>query len=135
LTDENLQKRGFHGPSRCSLCREKEESVTHMMLECKFTLQTWFELLGIWYSNFALPSSTPELFANWLNRYPGPSPKNKAIKAAWSSLPKINCWHIWLERNKRIFRNYEQDAKLVGVRIKCQLKECLREQKDDSNLR
>ena len=134
LTEDRLQKRGYHGPSRCILCKDNVECTRHLMLECKFASQIWTELLGNWNSNFALPSSIPELFANWLNRYLGPFPKNKVIKAAWSSLPKIICWQIWLERNRRIFRNKEKDVKFVGVKIKCQLKDFLGEKKDDSNL-
>jgi ribonuclease HI len=134
LTDDRLQKRGIYGPSRCILCRENVECARHLVLECKFASQIWHELLGTWRSNFVFPSSTSELFANWLPRYPGPFPKNKIIKAAWTSLPKIISWQIWLERNKRIFRNKEQDAKFVVIKIKCQLKECLGDQMDDSNL-
>lgn len=123
LTNGNLQKRGYHEPSRCTLCKE-----------CRFSLQIWFDLLCNLNPKFFLPSYTPKLFTNWLNRYPSPPPKNKVIKAAWSSLPKIICWQIWLERNKRIFRNIEENPKAVEVKIKCQLKECLRDLKDDSSL-
>jgi len=63
-----------------------------------------------------------------------PPSKNKTTRDAWSILPKIICWQVWLERNKRIIRNHEQDAKLMVVEIKCQLKECLREYKDDLSL-
>lgn len=62
------------------------------------------------------------------------SPKNKIIKAAWSVLPKVICWQIWLERNRRIFRNIEQNYKALEIKIKCHLKDCLIDLKDDSNL-
>lgn len=38
LTDDNLQRRGFYGPSRCSLCREKAECATHLILKCNFAV-------------------------------------------------------------------------------------------------
>lgn len=134
LTEDRLQKMRYHGTSRCILCKDNVECTHQLMLECKFASQIWIELLGNWNSNFALPSSIPKLFADWLNKYPSPFPKNKVIKVVWSSLPKIICWKIFLERNRRIFKNKDQDAKFVGVKIKFQLKDCLGEQKDDSNL-
>eukprot|EP00253_Pinus_taeda_P027306 PITA_27306 len=134
LTDDNLQKRGFHSPSRCNLCKVNHESVVHLMLECTFTLQIWTELLGTLSFGIVLPSSIPNIFTKWLQRYLGTPPKNKIIRVAWTALPKIICWQVWLERNKRIFRNHEQEAKLVAVKIKSQLKENLRDIKDDLNL-
>ena len=134
LTHENLQRKGFHGPLKCSLCEENSESVTHLMLECRFSMQIWFKFLHTLNSNITLPSSTAELFSKWANRYPGPPPKNQVIKAAWSILPKVICWQIWLEWNKRIFRNIEKNLKAIEIKIKCHLKECLIDLKYDSNL-
>ena len=52
----------------------------------------------------------------------------------WHSLPKIICWQIWLERNKRIFRLQVQEVKLVSAKIKHQLKEILGIQLEVTNL-
>lgn len=90
--------------------------------------------MGDWNPIFEIPTTITGLFAIWKNSYPGPSPKNKLIKAAWSSLLKICCWQLWLERNGRIFKSIQHNAKKVTAKVKSQLKECLGEQKDDSNL-
>lgn len=34
LTAENLRKRGIQGPSICCMCREEEESCSHLFIEC-----------------------------------------------------------------------------------------------------
>jgi len=81
-----------------------------------------------------LPRSIADLFSNWANRYPGPPPKNQIIKTAWAVLPKVICWQIWLEHNRRIFRNIKQNHKVLEIKIKCHLKECLTDIKHDSNL-
>ena len=81
-----------------------------------------------------LPRSTAELFSKWAIKYLNPPPKNQIIKAAWAVLPKVICWQIWLERNRRVFRNAKQNPKALEIRIKDQLKECLIDIKDDSNL-
>lgn len=134
LTEDKLQRRGYYGPSRCSLCQESKENATHLVLNCNFSIQVWRELMDDWNPRFEIPTTITCLFATWKNSYPGPSPKNKLIKAAWSSLLKICCWQIWLERNGRVFRSIQHNAKKVAAKVKSQLKECLGEQKDDLNL-
>jgi ribonuclease HI len=134
LTYDYLQKKGFYGPSICSLCNDNTETTVHLILECSFSKQIWSFFVQDVDPNFVLPRSTAELFSKWAIRYPGPPPKNQIIKAAWAVLPKVICWQIWLERNRRVFRNAKQNPKALEIRIKDQLKECLIDIKDDSNL-
>eukprot|EP00253_Pinus_taeda_P006650 PITA_06650 len=134
LTEDKLQSRGFCGPSRCSLCQDAEESATHLIPICKFSIQVWRELMEYWNSKFKLPATILNLFGTWKSRYPRPPPKNKGIKAAWASLLKICCWQLWLERNSRVFRNIHHNAKTVAAKVKSQLKECWGDHKDNSNL-
>eukprot|EP00253_Pinus_taeda_P010169 PITA_10169 len=134
LTEDKLQSRGFCGPSRCSLYQDVEESTTHLILICKFSIQVWRELMEYWNSKFKLPATILNLFGTWKSRYPGPPPKNKGIKAAWASLLKICCWQLWLERNSKVFRNIHHNAKTVAAKVKAQLKECWGDHKDNSNL-
>ena len=41
LTIDNLRKRGLEGPLRCILCKEFEESLENLFLECKFSMEVW----------------------------------------------------------------------------------------------
>eukprot|EP00253_Pinus_taeda_P013197 PITA_13197 len=100
LTEDRLQKRGFIGPSRCSLCGEHEENASHMMLFCKFVVDLWKEALSPWSTDFAPPNHCSKLFSNWKCMYPGGTAQNPHIKEAWLALSKLICWHIWLERNQ-----------------------------------
>eukprot|EP00253_Pinus_taeda_P022851 PITA_22851 len=134
LTEDGLQKRGFYGSSRCSLCKENTESTFHIMIECRFAVSIWQELCIAWKHKFTFPSSISKLFAGWMANYPGYSPKNKIVRSSWSALPKFISWQVWLERNRRIFQNKEQDFKLVANAVKCQLVEWLEDKGDDTNL-
>lgn len=134
LTEDRLQIRGFHGLSRCRLCKENLETALHIMIDCRFVSSVWQELLAPWKHKFNFPSSVPELFANWMNNYPGHPPKNKTVRFAWSALPKFVSWQVWLERNRRIFRNKKQDFILVANAAKGQLAEWLEDKGDDANL-
>lgn len=119
LTYDILQKKGFYGPSICSLCSENAESTIHLFLECNFSKQVWTSLIQNPDPNFKLPGTTVDLFSNWETSYPGPAPKNHTIKSAWAVLPKIISWKIWLERNRRIFRNTKKNHKILENKIKC----------------
>lgn len=44
LTWEVLQKKGWQGPGRCSLCQNAEESNFHMFFQCPVSQQIWYEL-------------------------------------------------------------------------------------------
>ena len=44
LTWDNLRKRSWHGPSRCSMCESDEESNFHMLFQCKSSQQIWYDL-------------------------------------------------------------------------------------------
>ena len=39
LTWNMLQRKGFEGPGICSLCHDAEECITHLMIECPFSVQ------------------------------------------------------------------------------------------------
>eukprot|EP00253_Pinus_taeda_P030893 PITA_30893 len=86
------------------------------------------------WQDFVLPNRCVELFANWKSRYPGGSPQNVHIKEAWFALPKLICWHIWLERNQRIFRDKKNDPKIIWEKIKSHLRDCLSDQLDGAEL-
>eukprot|EP00253_Pinus_taeda_P006464 PITA_06464 len=128
------KKKGLHGPSLCSLCNNNAETTVHLILECSFSRQIWSFFTHDLDPNFTIPCSTSELFSEWTNRFPGPPSKNLIIKTTWAVLPKIICWQLWIERNRRIFRNKKQSHKVLETKIKCHIKECLLDIKDDSNL-
>lgn len=44
LTWDNLRKRSWHGPSRCSMCESHKESNLHMFFQCKSSKQVWYDL-------------------------------------------------------------------------------------------
>ena len=41
LTWDNLQVRGFHRPSCCPMCEEKNESINHLLDECRIANSLW----------------------------------------------------------------------------------------------
>ena len=41
LTWDNLQKRGWIGPSRCALCHSDEETSSHLFNLCSYAKSIW----------------------------------------------------------------------------------------------
>lgn len=128
LTEDRLKKIGYSGPSRYSLCENHEENASHMMLTCNFASELWKEALDAWNMKFGPFNHCSNLFSNWKRLYPGGAAQDSQIRDAWLALPKLICWHIWLERNQRIFKSKKRAAKLIWVKIKSHLKECMGDQ-------
>jgi len=56
LTGEIFLKRGFHGPTRCILCKNSLEATSHIFLECSFSHSLWQEALQTLYPWVIWPS-------------------------------------------------------------------------------
>ena len=40
-TEDVLKRRNFHGPSRCVLCGQEEETVHHLLVHCQWASSLW----------------------------------------------------------------------------------------------
>ena len=95
LTWNMLQKKGFAGPGICPLCHDAEESITHLMIKCSFSVQVWqhighfFETELLWHG-----LNITEAFRNWITG-------GDELR----TIPFHVCRFIWLARNSIIFRD------------------------------
>ncbi|CAN0908747.1 Putative ribonuclease H protein At1g65750 [Linum grandiflorum] len=98
-TIDNLRRRGMIVPNRCVLCCRSEESVSHILLHCRYTVKVWnwfkagFGIFGPW------PSCVQQLLLEWRDGLPVSF--HKKFKPL---IPQALMWFVWLERNNRIFR-------------------------------
>jgi len=95
LTWENLQHRGFNGPSYCILCKKSKETTHHLFFECSFLIAVWervktsIKLSRAWVGNFIT-----KCFKNW-----------KAQIFLYPTLSAFICWYIWMKKNSAIFED------------------------------
>jgi ribonuclease HI len=93
LSWDMLRRRGWEGPSYCSLCRKATEDINHLLVHCPFTQMVWSRVLShlslqlIWNGNTLSNSYT-----RWLEQPTAPK-----------SLPALVSWQIWIARNRAIF--------------------------------
>ena len=123
LSGENLKKRGLEGPSRCPLCKNDEETMDHIMIDCQFSQEAWRDALVI--SGINLPGSIQSLLSNWMKLSPFSLSKKPLLQAARRWLPKAICWKIWLERNNRIFREIDHPPSKIAMNAKAIVGEAL----------
>jgi hypothetical protein len=89
LTTENLKKRGLEGPSRCSLCKNHEENIDHLLLSCAYSKGVWQEVLPTDTPSSVLPAITAELLSNWAVSSPFSLVNKNMLKKVSLLLPKF----------------------------------------------
>jgi ribonuclease HI len=93
LVWENLQARGWTGPSRCPLCKAGYELALHLFVTCQITGVVWQHVLhNLILSTRWTSDSVSSCLNNWFS-----------CKTSYPSLPTIICWNIWLIRNETVF--------------------------------
>lgn len=65
LTQENLMKRGLSICSRCYLCGQDAETISHLFLHCRVTRQLWELFINNRGIRWTMPGRTYELLSSW----------------------------------------------------------------------
>eukprot|EP00253_Pinus_taeda_P013002 PITA_13002 len=95
LSWENLRKRSWHGPSRCPLCGNDEETNLHLFIKCTSSSRIWYALAhNFGFTLTVFDSIHAAIF--WWSRQKG----NRRY------LILIYLWMVWKWRNDIIFRNH-----------------------------
>ena len=89
MTGDNLKRKGWEGPSRCSLCNHAEETIEHLFISCEFTKEVWRIMIGPAADN--LPNSVMDVISNWISLSPFNLSKKSLLKHAWMWTPKFLC--------------------------------------------
>jgi hypothetical protein len=67
LSWDNLQQKGWEGPSRCQLCKKDSENISHLFIHCSFTklvwerIQTGQKIKKVWEGN-----NLTDCYKNWI---------------------------------------------------------------------
>lgn len=94
-TRDLLQRKGWIGPSICTLCRREEESTSHLFVSCSFTCCLWARITDILHLDSTWDNPTLlECYIRW-----------NGTRPSLRTLPPFICWYVWIERNNFIFNN------------------------------
>lgn len=112
LTQDNLIKRGFYLCSRCYLCGEKAETISHLFLHCKFTVQIWRIFISLRGISWAMPGRINDVLNCW-----NKEGNLTSYKERWRIVPACIWWTIWEERNQRCFE--DKSSNIQKIKMKC----------------
>lgn len=94
LTWDNLRKRCWHGPSRCTMCEADEETNFHMFFQCPSIQQIWYVLANTFVFPLIVFYSFHAAFIWWSRQ-----------RAPRRYLILIFLWTTWKWRNSKIFND------------------------------
>lgn len=106
LTSDRRARHGLQeDPSDCILGDQVEESANHLLVQCVYARQVWFQCF-IW---MKIP---PELIPTQHDRLEDCWSQTRAAipklyRRGFDSLVSLVCWSIWKHRNARVFSNGE----------------------------
>jgi ribonuclease HI len=107
LTWDNLLKRGFTGPSMCTLCQAQEETKEHLFNGCSYSQILWDQGAQI----MRRSNQNRDSIKDTIERWDSITYSNPILNQIWLLLPGFILWQIWKERNKRIFHSKHSPAK------------------------
>lgn len=103
-TWDNLSKRGWYGPNRCSLCKNSAETIDHLFIYCTFGKKVWDFCCTKIASPFILEEvSIGEALLRWTRR-----------SLDTVQIPIFISWALWFTRNSSIFQDMELDVSSCG---------------------
>ena len=110
-TWDNLIRKGWTGPNRCSLYKNGEELVNHLFSTCSFTHHIFNYLSRI--LDRSMDWNEPSFEDNmdtWFRN-----------EKELLHLPLLTTWHMWLTRNRVILDDLNPDANVICHSILQQL--------------
>ncbi|GLJ16234.1 hypothetical protein SUGI_0272430 [Cryptomeria japonica] len=112
LTGERLQKLGYVGPHWCSLCKNNEETINHLFVECTVAKRCWEHFCGMTRWSNPLPNTIREVFSFWphLN-------KGSLWHGLWYTIPAMVVWQLWKERNARVLTDKDDSMEAILAKI------------------
>ncbi|XP_059066274.1 uncharacterized protein LOC131857602 [Cryptomeria japonica] len=117
LMGDRLKVIGIQGPNWCFLCKSEEETSNHLLYKCPFSEACWNWYLDMVGLSLAKNETLKDFLIAW------PSSKSSKWSTLWIIRLAMIAWHIWKERNKRIFKEVERSLEAVREGIKIAIEE------------
>ena len=112
-----LQQRGWPNGGLCPLCKQVQESASHLLFQCRFTSRVWHAVVA-W---LGMQDHSPLIWRHedtvqdwWLKTINS----GGHIKKAAASILMLVMWEMWKERNARVFRNTASLTTIIVAKIK-----------------
>jgi len=121
LTWDNLQRRGFTGPSQCPNCSLHSETILHLMEYCPLARFLWDNIERCTQRSGNCQADIANLLRTW-PKMPYQSP---LLNTLWTLIPGFLYWTIWKERNNRVFNSKSRPPDILWTLFKQNIQETL----------
>lgn len=109
---EKLMKWGIADNQQCVLCSGGTESSEHLVFTCDYSRLIWTKLLS--WQGITRPAKTWQAELDWANRNArGKGPADAIFRMSLAAV----VYHIWIERNHRIFQAKSTEPHGITRRI------------------
>ncbi|KAG6730525.1 hypothetical protein I3842_01G084500 [Carya illinoinensis] len=88
---------------RCCMCRNRGESVDHLLVHCEVARGLWNEIFSSLELGWVMPETVVAILASWTDLK-----GIQQIKLIWKIIPIYIMWCVWQERNEQTFENKER---------------------------
>jgi len=112
-TRSRLKTFGIINEDSCVLCNEATETIDHLFFECPFTAYLWSLSrlkLGLYLPEMRNLIQEAELIQGKFKV------KDKSYILSRLAL-QVTVWHIWLERNRRVFQHQQMNKIMIFRRL------------------
>lgn len=96
-------RHGLSNDDTCALCDQEEESIGHLMIQCSFSQQVWFDICSQLNIQSCIPGHDEEFNPWFETAVMNTEPSVK--KGARSIIIILTMWRLWKTRNDTVFKN------------------------------
>ena len=100
-SDRRLRHGLQDATSVCFLCDQEEDSVDHIMLQCVYSRQVWFQFFKWAKIDMRMMPFATDVLQEWWPTARKRIPKGS--RKGFDSLVLLTCWSIWKQWNGRVF--------------------------------
>ncbi|CAM0958627.1 unnamed protein product [Alopecurus aequalis] len=118
-TADRLQTRGWPHDDHCSFCDQILETAAHLTLTCPFAKEVWCQFLGS-HPKVVNAAAGETSIQGWWGKLQGAMNQKDFKKQACTAM--YIAWHLWRERNQRVFQNKRASAAAVAALVREELK-------------
>ncbi|XP_070006069.1 uncharacterized protein LOC142162817 [Nicotiana tabacum] len=111
-TKDRLQKRGLQVDQKCVLCNQANETIQHFFFECTYTKTLWSALLT--WQGIRRPVAGWDEELRWAEKK---TKRNTAAAKLYKMAVAATVYHVWKERNTRIFQAKVTSWKAMSKKI------------------
>ncbi|XP_070040194.1 uncharacterized protein [Nicotiana tomentosiformis] len=109
---DRLMQWGITDNQVCPMCTSQVESISHLFFKCQISTQVWNQQLK-WQKIARTTMAWPKEL-NWAENHA----KGRSASAEIYRMTLAACvYHIWIERNNRVFQDKQTDHKSIVRKI------------------